>query len=282
MMPVLAIPYPVIDPVALDLGPLEIRWYALAYIGGILGVWLYVRRLVQNERLWGPAGSPITRRNADDFIVWATIGIVAGGRLGYVLIYDLPQFGADPLSIFALWEGGMSFHGAFLGMILAMAIFARIKRIPTWSLIDVVAAGTPAALFIGRLANFVNAELYGRASDVPWAMVFPTDPLQIPRHPSQLYQAGLEGLVLFIILAVLVLRYRMLRHPGFVSGAFAAGYGTFRIFGEFFREPDTHIGFLSGGLTMGMLLSIPMIVAGVAMMIWSSRRGPRQPAAAPG
>ncbi|MCW5697598.1 MAG: prolipoprotein diacylglyceryl transferase [Bauldia sp.] len=281
-MPVLAIPYPVIDPVALDLGPLEIRWYALAYIAGILGVWLYVRRLVRNERLWGPAGSPITKRHADDFIVWATIGIVAGGRLGYVLIYDLPQFAADPISIFALWEGGMSFHGAFLGMILAMVIFARLKKIPTWSLIDVVAAGTPAALFIGRLANFVNGELYGRASDVPWAMVFPTDPLQVARHPSQLYQAGLEGLVLFIILAVLIYRFRMLRHPGFVSGAFAAGYGAFRIFGEFFREPDTQIGFLAGGLTMGMLLSIPMVIAGVAMMVWSVRRGPRQPAPATG
>lgn len=269
-----AIPYPAIDPVLLQIGPIAIRWYALSYIFGILIGWWYARRLVSNDSLWGPGGSVITKRHLADFVVWVTIGIVAGGRLGYVILYDLPSFFDRPLSIFEIWNGGMSFHGAFIGTALAMYFFARSQKIPVWSLIDIVTTVAPIALFLGRLANFINGELYGRASDVAWAMVFPNDPLQVPRHPSQLYEALLEGAVLFAILWLLVHRAKWLRTPGLITGAFTAGYGTFRTFVEFFREPDAQLGFLSGGLTMGMLLSIPMIIAGLGLIAWKLRQRP--------
>lgn len=275
MPPFFVIPYPIIDPVLVEIGPLSLRWYALAYIVGIVAGWWYIRRIVRTPRLWGPGGAPLTARHIDDFVIFATIGIIAGGRLGYVLIYDLPRFAAEPLSVFALWEGGMSFHGGFAGIVAAMLLFARVYRVRAWSLIDVAAAAAPIGLLLGRLTNFINAELYGRPSDVPWAMVFPTDPLQLPRHPSQLYEAGLEGIVLFAVLWALVYRGGWLTRPGFVAGAFAAGYGIVRVFAEVFREPDVQIGFLAGGTTIGMLLSIPMIVAGAVVMVWSVRRRPR-------
>jgi phosphatidylglycerol:prolipoprotein diacylglycerol transferase len=274
MPPFFAIPYPIIDPVLVEFGPIAIRWYALAYIVGILVGWYYARRIVANESLWGPSGSPITRRRVDDFIVFATIGIVAGGRLGYVLVYDLQRFVDEPLSIFALWEGGMSFHGGLVGTVVATALFARYTKIPVWSLIDVLAIVTPIGLFLGRLANFVNGELYGRITDVPWAMVFPNGG-DLPRHPSQLYEAGLEGLALLALMWALAYRGGWLRRPAFISGAFVAFYGSARVFAEFFREPDAQIGFLASGLTMGMLLSIPMIILGVALMIWAAWRGNR-------
>jgi phosphatidylglycerol:prolipoprotein diacylglycerol transferase len=270
-LPLLALPFPAIDPVLISLGPFAVRWYALAYIVGIFLGWWYARRLVANAALWGPAGSPMTKIDLDDFVVWATIGIVAGGRLGYILFYDLPHYIAEPADMLAVWHGGMSFHGGFLGTILAMVLFAWRRKIPIWSLIDVIAPSVTFGLFLGRLANFINGELWGRVTDMPWAIVFPTAG-DLPRHPSQLYEAALEGVVLFIVLRVLTHRYRKLATPGFVSGAFAAGYGAARTFVEFFREPDIQIGYLAGGLTMGMLLSIPMIVAGVALMIWSSRQ----------
>ncbi len=274
MPPFFAIPYPIIDPVLVEFGPITIRWYALAYIVGILAGWYGARRIVANDSLWGPAGSPITRRRIDDFIVFATIGIVAGGRLGYVLVYDLQRFLDEPLSIFALWEGGMSFHGGLVGTVVATALFARFTRLPVWSLIDVIAIVTPIGLFLGRLANFINGELYGRITDVPWAMVFPNGG-DLPRHPSQLYEAGLEGIGLFLLMWALAYRGKWLRRPAFLSGAFVASYGSARVLAEFFREPDAQIGFLASGLTMGMLLSIPMIILGVAVMIWAARRGDR-------
>ena len=271
-MPFFAIPYPIIDPVLVEFGPISIRWYALAYIVGILLGWFYARRIVVNQSLWGPDGSPITKRRIDDFVVFGTIGIVTGGRLGYVLVYDLQRFFDEPLSIFALWEGGMSFHGGLVGIVVAMVLFARYTRIPAWSLIDVMAIIAPIGLFLGRLANFINGELYGRVSDVPWTMVFPTGG-DLPRHPSQLYEAGLEGVTLLVLMWALAYRGKWLQKPAFISSAFVASYGLARTFGEFFREPDPQIGFLGGGLTMGMLLSIPMILVGLAVMIWAARRG---------
>jgi phosphatidylglycerol---prolipoprotein diacylglyceryl transferase len=270
-MPLFVLPFPAIDPVLIEFGPFAIRWYALAYIVGILLGWWYAKRLVAATSIWGPAAPPMKPADIDDFVVYAALGIILGGRIGYVLFYDLPRFAADPAEIVALWHGGMSFHGGFLGTILAMMIFARSRRIPIWSLIDVIAPSVTFGLFLGRLANFINGELFGRVSDVPWAIVFPNGGPE-PRHPSELYEAGLEGIVLFAILRILTHRYHKLAQPAFISGAFAAGYGAARTFAEFFREPDIQIGYLAGGLTMGMLLSIPMIVAGIGVMLWASRR----------
>ncbi len=267
-------PLPEIDPVLIAIGPFAIRWYALAYIVGILLGWWYARTLAADRRIWGPGGSPMTPADIDDFVVWATIGIIGGGRLGYVLFYDLPRFIDHPLEIFAIWQGGMSFHGGFLGTIAAMVWFAHSRAIPVWSLIDVIAPSVTFGLFLGRMANFINGELFGRITDVPWAFVFPAGGPE-PRHPSQLYEAALEGVALFLLLRWLTHRAGKLETPGFVAGAFATAYGAARILVEFFREPDFHIGYLAGGLTMGMVLSVPMIIAGLAVMVWSSRRADR-------
>jgi len=231
------LPFPTMNPVLIEIGPLSIRWYALAYIVGILFGWWYARRLVANPRLWGPAGSPIRVVDLDDLVLWATIGIIVGGRAGYVLFYDLGSFLAAPLTIFEVWHGGMSFHGGFLGTVIAMILFARHRRIPVWSLIDVVAPSVTVGLCLGRIANFVNGELWGRPGDVPWAMVFPGADLQ-PRHPSQLYEALLEGIVLFLVLRFFTHGQHRLRQPGFISAIFAIGYALARIVSEFFREPD--------------------------------------------
>ena len=267
----LALPFPPINPVLIEIGPFAIRWYAIAYIAGIFVAWWYAKRLARNETLWGSGGAPMSGADLDDFVVWSALGIVAGGRIGYVLFYDLAHYIAQPADILAVWHGGMSFHGGFLGMIVAMALFARRRGIPVWSLIDVVAPAVTFGLLFGRLANFVNGELFGRVTDAPWGIVFP-DGGDLPRHPSQLYEAGLEGIALFIFLRVLVFSYHRLANPGFVSGGFAFGYGLARTFVEFFREPDIQIGYFAGGLTMGMLLSVPMIFFGIGLMVWSARR----------
>lgn len=283
---------PAIDPVVLAIGPFAVRWYALAYITGILLAWWYARRLAGNAKIWGAAGAPLTPDALDDLVVWATIGIVAGGRIGYVLFYDLPHYIAEPSDILAVWHGGMSFHGGFLGTILAMALFARRRGIPVWSLIDTIAPAVPFGLFFGRLANFINGELYGRVTDSPFGMIFCNQYTldangacpagDLPRHPSQLYEAALEGVVLFLVLRVLTHRFHKLATRGFVSGAFCAGYGAARTFVEFFRQPDIQVGYLAGGLTMGMLLSVPMILFGIGLMIWASRRAARPIAEANG
>lgn len=264
--PMTALAFPGIDPVAFTLGPLSVHWYGMGYVAGILFAWFWARKLVSRPALWGEAGAPITLADLDDFVMWSAIGIIAGGRLGYILFYDFASVAADPLSAFAVWRGGMSFHGGFAGCTLAMILFARSRAIPVWSLFDVVAAGVPVALGLVRIANFINGELWGRVSDVPWAVVFPTGG-PAPRHPSQLYEAGLEGVVLFLALFVLVHRGHALRRPGLTAGAFVAGYGLCRIAVEFFREPDAQLGFLFGGwATMGMALSVPMVLAGVWAM----------------
>ena len=273
-MPYLAITFPVFDPIAISLGPIAIRWYALAYIGGIVLGWIYARALIKNEKLWG-GPAPITLAQMDDFILWVTVGIIVGGRTGYVLFYNLPFFMQHPGAIFLLWEGGMSFHGGFLGCVVAVMWFARKNGIPILSLGDIVTAVGPIGLFLGRLANFINGELWGRAADppLPWAMIFPNDRLQLLRHPSQLYQAALEGIVLFTVLAIMI-RMGALKRPGLILGSFIAIYALARIAGELFREPDPQLGFLWGGLTMGMLLSLPMIVAGIILIVqaWWGKR----------
>jgi phosphatidylglycerol---prolipoprotein diacylglyceryl transferase len=258
------IPYPAINPVLISIGPFSVRWYALAYIVGIIAGWFYARAIISSERLWnGPA--PFTVIDFDDFVIWITLGIILGGRIGYVLFYNLPHFAENPIEILQLWNGGMSFHGGVLGCIVAIVLFAIRRRIPVLSLGDVTAAVAPIGLFLGRIANFINGELWGRPTNVPWAVVFPHGG-PIPRHPSQLYEATLEGVVLFIVLAVLV-RFGALKRPGVVTGVFAIGYGVARIICEFFREPDVQLGFLWGGLTMGMLLCIPLILAGIAVLV---------------
>jgi phosphatidylglycerol:prolipoprotein diacylglycerol transferase len=265
------IPFPHIDPILVHIGPLAVRWYALAYVVGIIAGWFYARAIIASPRLWGGA-APFTVVDFDDFIIWVTLGIILGGRIGYVLFYNFPHFAAHPAEIVALWKGGMSFHGGFIGCVLAVVLFAWRRGIPFLSLGDVTTAVAPIGLFLGRLANFINGELWGRPTDVPWAMIFPNGG-PLARHPSQLYEAGLEGLVLLLVLGVLV-RFGALRRPGLVTGAFALGYGDARIFCELFREPDAQLGFLWGGLTMGMLLCIPLILAGFAVIAYALTRAP--------
>jgi phosphatidylglycerol---prolipoprotein diacylglyceryl transferase len=260
------IPFPAINPVLISIGPFAVRWYALAYIVGIIAGWLYARAMIASQRLWG-GPAPITVGEFDDFIIWITLGIILGGRIGYVLFYNLPQFAAHPIQIFELWNGGMSFHGGVLGCVVATVLFALRRGLPILSLGDVTTAVCPIGLFLGRIANFINGELWGRPTDVPWAMIFPNGG-PIPRHPSQLYEAALEGLVLLIVLGLLV-RLGALKRPGLVTGAFFLGYGIARTICEFFREPDAQLEAFTrstGGLTMGMLLCIPLIVAGIGLI----------------
>lgn len=281
-MPVLAIPFPVIDPVIFSVGPLSVRWYALAYIVGLLAGWLYARQLIAARGLWGNVRQP-TRNDLDDMLVYVALGVVLGGRLGYVLFYNFHEYLADPLSIFAVWKGGMSFHGGFAGAIVGICLLARSRGVSALAMCDVASAVAPIGIFLGRIANFINGELWGRpAPDVPWAMVFPYGG-PLPRHPSQLYEALGEGLLLFIVVAIAV-RLFGFRRPGMVSGVFAIGYAIARTVCEFFREPDpqlgfllgTRVGFLEGGLTMGMLLCIPLLIAG-GVLIWLAMSGRTQP-----
>ena len=270
MLPLL-IKFPVFNPIAISIGPFAIRWYALAYIGGIVLGWLYARSLIKNEKLWG-GPAPISLVQMDDFILWITLGIILGGRAGYVLFYNLPFFAEHPVEIFEPWKGGMSFHGGFLGCVVAVIWFARRNHISILSLGDITTAVGPIGLFLGRIANFINGELWGRPADpsLPWAMIFPNGG-PLPRHPSQLYEAGMEGILLFTILALMI-RFGALKRPGMILGSFIALYALARITGEQFRQPDPQLGFLWGGLTMGMLLSLPMVVAGIALVVMAWRR----------
>jgi len=269
-MPLYVLPFPAIDPIALQFGPLAVRWYALAYIAGILIGWWYLRRLVETPRLWGALDRP-TVAELDDFVLWATLGIVLGGRIGYVLFYNLAHYLEHPLEVAMLWKGGMAFHGGLLGSIVAMLLFARGRGFSFLTLFDLFAAAAPIGLFFGRLANFINAELWGRATDVPWAMVFPFAGPD-PRHPSQLYEAALEGVVLYAVIGHLVHRTDTLKAPGALAGVFAMGYGLARFVVEFFREPDVQVGYLLGGITMGQILSLPMILGGLVLFLWARRR----------
>jgi len=265
------IPFPAINPILIAIGPFAIRWYALAYIVGIIAGWFYARAIIASEKLWG-GPAPLTVLDFDDFVIWITLGIILGGRTGYVLFYNLPHFAEHPVEILQLWNGGMSFHGGVTGCVVAIVLFALRRHIPMLSLGDVTAAVAPIGLFLGRIANFINGELWGRPTDAPWAMVFPNGG-PIPRHPSQLYEAMLEGVVLFVVLGLMV-RAGTLRRPGVVTGVFALGYGVARIVCELFREPDAQLGFLWGGLTMGMLLCIPLMLAGIAVLTIALTREP--------
>ncbi len=270
-MPLFAIPYPIVDPIAIEVGPLAIRWYGLAYMAGILLGWLYGRYLISRADLWG-GKSPMTVSQGDDFLLWITLGIVLGGRLGFVLFYEPSYFWANPSEIPAVWNGGMSFHGGLLGVVIAVYLFARRNSINPLSLGDVASAATPFGLFFGRIANFINAEVVGRASDVPWAMVFPGAG-DVPRHPSQLYEAALEGVLLFIILAVATWRYKALTKPGTIFGLFLIFYGLFRSLVELVREPHLGHPLDIGILTPGIVYSIPMILLG-AWLVWRARTKP--------
>ncbi|GJE25696.1 prolipoprotein diacylglyceryl transferase [Methylobacterium organophilum] len=277
MPPLLAIPFPAIDPVAVSLGPIEIKWYALSYIAGLIGGWFYARRLVSADRLWGVVKRP-TLADIDDLVVWVALGVVLGGRIGYVLFYNLPLYLHDPLEILAIRNGGMSFHGGFLGAILALLLFARSRGLNGYTMLDIAAVVVPIGLFFGRIANFVNGELWGRAApDFPYAIVFPTGG-DIPRYPSQLFEAAAEGFLLFIVMAVAVNRFGF-RKPGLLGGIFVLGYAVARTFCEFFREPDKQLGFLfghdvgplGGGVTMGMLLCVPMAIVGLTYIVLAAR-----------
>ena len=265
--PLLAVlPYPEIDPVIVELGPLALRWYGLAYVVGLLLGWRYMH--VMNRRY----AEIMQTRDIDDLLFWMTLGVVLGGRLGSVLFYNFEQYIDDPLAVLAIWQGGMSFHGGLLGVIVAEVLFARRRGIPLLPLADLVAVAVPIGLFFGRIANFVNGELYGRPTDVAWAMVFPHSDGQ-PRHPSQLYEAALEGVLLFVVLFLLARRPGGFSRPGFLTGVFLIGYGLSRILVELAREPDAVPGYLFGGTTMGQWLSVPMLLGG-AWLLWHARHAP--------
>lgn len=256
--------YPQIDPVALALGPLQIHWYGLMYLIGIGGAWLLAsRRLAAFDPSWN-------KDKLSDLVFWVAMGVILGGRFGYVLFYNFGQFLANPLWLFKVWEGGMSFHGGFIGVMLATWWFGKRNGKTFFELMDFIAPLVPIGLGAGRLGNFINAELWGKATDLPWAMIFPTDPAHLPRHPSQLYQFALEGVVLFIILWLYT---RKPRPTMAVSGMFALFYGLFRILAEFVRVPDAQLGYLAfGWLTMGQLLSLPMVALGVFLIVYAYRR----------
>ena len=272
----MAIQFPHFDPVALSIGPLEIHWYALAYVAGFTLAWRVARYLTKLYRDdLRPKADDI-----DDFISWAILGVLFGGRIGYVLFYNLPVYADHPLEAFKVWHGGMSFHGGALGVILALLLYAKIKKVSLFRLADITTAVVPIGLFLGRCANFVNGELFGRPTTAPWGVVFPRGGDE-PRHPSQLYEAATEGLLLFVILFALMRIEKVRNHQGVVAGAFLALYGVFRFTVEFFREPDVQLGFIFEEVTMGQVLSIPMILVGSAVIIWRVKCQKKEPKVLP-
>lgn len=263
-MPLLTIPFPAINPVAVSLGPFAIRWYALAYIAGLVIGWRYCLALA------GRQPHLVGARDIDDFLVWATLGVVIGGRLGYILFYNLPYYARHPEQMLFVWHGGMSFHGGAIGVTIAILLFTRRRRIPIFAFSDIITEAVPIGLFFGRIANFINGELYGRPSTAPWAMVFPNGG-PVPRHPSQLYEAFCEGILLFVLLLVAE-RLGLRRRPAMITGLFLAGYAVARMSGELFRQPDPQLGYLVFGVTMGQLLSVPLLIAGIGLIFWGRRR----------
>jgi phosphatidylglycerol---prolipoprotein diacylglyceryl transferase len=269
-MPLFVIPFPAISPVAVAIGPFAIRWYALAYIVGLLIGWRYCLLLASRPP------HLVRRGDIDDFLAWATLGVVLGGRIGYILFYHLGLYLKEPLQMLYIWHGGMSFHGGALGVTLAMALFTRRRRLPFLAFGDIITAAIPIGLFFGRIANFINGELYGRPA-AAWAgsiaMIFPTDPDHVPRYPSEIFEAFLEGICLFLVL-VLAERRGARRHPGLVSGVFLAGYAIARITGEFFRQPDPQRGYYTCQLlctTEGQWLSLPVLAGGILLIWWATR-----------
>lgn len=261
--------YPHINPVLVSIGPLAIRWYALAYIGGFCAGWLWLCRIVRQEHLWGDMARP-TPASLDDLLGYCALGVIIGGRLGEVLLYNPRYYFYHPWEIVQLWHGGMAFHGGMMGALCGVIVFARKHEQRVLTVLDLTCLVAPIGIAFGRLANFLRPELWGRPTDVPWAMIFPSVD-DLPRHPSQLYEAGLEGVLNLCLLAILV-RYKALQRPGLVTGAFGVIYGLARIFCEFFRDPDPGLEKLGSWLTMGMLLSAPMVVIGFSMIVWSVLR----------
>lgn len=288
-------PFPEFDPVLIHLGPLPIRWYALAYVAGIVLGWWYASRLARRESLWAPGRPPVNNTQLDDLVLWITLGIILGGRFGYALFYKPVMFAqlftghtlGERFELLQLWTGGMSFHGGFLGVAIAIILYARRQQINMLSLGDLVAPVVPLGLFFGRIANFINGELWGRETTVPWAIRFCNARIEqmygfcpagdVPRHPSQLYEAGLEGLLLFSVLSLAIWKFKLLQKPGYITGLFLVGYGICRAALENVRQPDYGMPAFPFGLTMGMMLSIPMILVG-GWLIW--RAWNRPPAAA--
>ena len=256
--------FPAIDPVAIQIGPLAVRWYALAYVMGLVAGWQYVRRLVEAQRI------ELSVEMVDDLLLWIMLGVILGGRLGYALFYQFGYYIKEPLEIFAVWRGGMSFHGGLIGVVLAIVFFARRRGIQVLSVADAVAPAFPFGLMLGRISNFINGELYGRITEMPWGMIFPRGG-DVPRHPSQLYEAVLEGGLLLALMLWLVHMRNAHRRSGLLSGIFLVGYAFARVTSELFREPDSHIGFLWSGVTMGQTLSIPLAALGLWLIARSNR-----------
>ena len=275
-------PFPNIDPVLLQIGPLAIRWYALAYVAGILLGWRYAVGLTRNLAIWRGAAPTANEKQVDDLVLWVTLGVIVGGRLGYVLFYKPALIWTDPVEILRTWNGGMSFHGGLIGVVAALVGFSIANKIDLLRLADLTAPAVPIGLLFGRLANFINGELWGRPTTLPWGMVFPRAGLE-PRHPSQLYEAGLEGIFLFLALRWATHGARALPRRGFVTGLFLVCYGLFRILLENVREPDRDMPTFPMGLTMGIMLSVPMVLVGLGLIAGSRRPGslaPPDPAAA--
>jgi phosphatidylglycerol:prolipoprotein diacylglycerol transferase len=285
------VPFPEFDPVLISIGPLPIRWYALAYVGGIVLGWWYAARLIKAERVWAPGRPPMTSPQLDDLALWIAIGIILGGRFGYALFYQPQMFGqlftgetlGERFELLQLWTGGMSFHGGFLGVVVAIVVFTRRNGMNMLKVGDLIAPVAPIGLLFGRIANFINGELWGRETTAPWAIRFCNDRIRemygfcpagdVPRHPSQLYEAGLEGLLLLAVLSFMIWKGKALARPGLVTGVFLVGYGLSRALLETVRQPDAGLDNLPLGLTMGMMLSIPMILIG-AWLIWRARSRP--------
>lgn len=291
-----ALPFPAIDPEIIRIGPLAIRWYAVAYIAGLLLGWAYIVQLLRDTKLWTRkpflGKAPAVPDDIGDLFVWVTFGVILGGRIGYVLFYGMIYCGyaghgapactglpeayfANPLKIIAAWEGGMSFHGGLAGVVVAIYLFCRKRKLALFPVADLVAAATPIGLFFGRIANFINGELWGKISDVPWAVVFPhAQPLGAPRHPSQIYEALLEGALLFLILRIALTKFRALERPGLTVGIFLLFYGAFRFIAEFFRDSESKI---AGWFSMGQALSLPMWAA-AAFFLWYALKPPARTA----
>ena len=268
-------PFPNIDPIAFAIGPIAIRWYALGYLFGVLLGAAYGYLLLARKQLWHRGEPPFPAKDIWDFAFWTMLAIVIGGRLGYVLFYNLPYYLENPGQILNTLDGGMSYHGGMLGLMLAVIVFTRVKGSGNWlSGLDLIASVSTIGIFLVRIANFINAELYGAPTSLPWGVVFPTDPEQLPRHPSQLYEAALEGLVLFLVIRVATHVFYGLRKPGLVAGIFGIGYALSRIAVEFVRLPDIQIGYLfgTGWVTMGMMLSLPILAAGLVLFVYAATR----------
>ncbi len=264
-------PFPDIDPIIFSLGPIVIRWYSLAYLVGVVLAALYGLSLLKNKNLWAKNTVPLNREQWLDFGFWAVLGIIIGGRLGYVVFYNPLYYLSNPLEIVQTWAGGMSFHGGMIGVAIAMILFMRKKGGNILSGLDLLAVGAPLGLFLGRIANFINGELYGRETGLPWGVIFPTGG-DMPRHPSQLYEAALEGILLFLLIRYFTHIAYALRKPGLVAGIFGVGYAISRILVETVRLPDADKGYLyDGWLTYGMVLSAPMLIAGIVLIIYANK-----------